>query len=100
MSRPLRRVVLVEDHDLFRAGVRAGLERTVEVVGEAASVAEAVPLIRELDPDVLIIDVELPRRDGIEATREVLRARPRTKVIIFSAHAERWPSLRRQVASN
>ena len=49
MSKPLRRVVLVDDHDLFRAGVRAGLEKTVEVVGEAGSVADAVPLIKELD---------------------------------------------------
>jgi len=45
VSRPLRRVVLVDDHDLFRAGVRSELGATVEVVGEAASVLEAVPLI-------------------------------------------------------
>ena len=56
MSRPLRRVVLVDDHDLFRAGVRAGLEKTVEVVGEAGTVAEAVPLIKELDPDAVAAD--------------------------------------------
>ncbi len=45
-----RRVVLVDDHDLFRAGVRSELGEAVDIVGEAGSVAEAVPLIRELDP--------------------------------------------------
>src|SRR5258706_280092 len=64
MSRPLRRVVLVDDHDLFRAGVRAGLEKTVEVVGEAGAVADAVPLIKALDPDVVLLDVHLSDRRG------------------------------------
>ena len=47
-----------------------------------------VDVVKELEPDVLIIDVELPKRDGIEATKEVLKVRPRTKVIIFTAHAQ------------
>ena len=64
MSIPLRRVVLVDDHDLFRAGVRAGLGKTVEVVGEAGSVADAVPLIKQLDPDVVLLDVHLPGGGG------------------------------------
>ncbi|MDX6544179.1 MAG: hypothetical protein QOK32_1782, partial [Gaiellaceae bacterium] len=52
-----RRVVLVDDHELFRAGVRGQLGDAVEIVGEAGSVAEAVPMIRELDPDVVLLDV-------------------------------------------
>ena len=84
MSRPLRRVVLVEDHDLFRAGVRAGLERTVEVVGEAASVAEAVPLIKELDPDVVLLDVHLPDGGGQAVIMQVAPERPAVKFLALS----------------
>ena len=60
----------------------------VEIVGEAGNGRDVVDVVKELEPDVLIIDVELPKRDGIEATKEVLKARPRTKVIIFTAHAQ------------
>jgi len=84
VSRPLRRVVLVEDHDLFRAGVRAGLEPTVEVVGEAASVADAVPLIRELDPDVVLLDVHLPDGGGQAVIMQVASERPGVKFLALS----------------
>ncbi len=84
MSRPLRRVVLVEDHDLFRAGVRAGLEPTVEVVGEAASVADAVPLIKELDPDVVLLDVHLPDGGGQAVIMQVAPERPAVKFLALS----------------
>ena len=60
----------------------------VEIVGEASDGRGVVEAVAELEPDVLIIDVELPKRDGIEATKEVLRVRPLTKVIIFTAHAQ------------
>ena len=59
-----------------------------QIVGEAADGRDVVDVVKELEPDVLIIDVELPKRDGIEATKEVLKVRPRTKVIIFTAHAQ------------
>ena len=84
MSRPLRRVVLVDDHDLFRAGVRAGLEKTVEVVGEAGSVAEAVPLIKELDPDVVLLDVHLPDGGGHAVIMQVAPERPGVKFLALS----------------
>jgi len=84
VSRPLRRVVLVEDHDLFRAGVRAGLEATVEVVGEASSVADAVPLIKELDPDVVLLDVHLPDGGGQAVIMQVAPERPGVKFLALS----------------
>jgi DNA-binding NarL/FixJ family response regulator len=59
MSEP-RRVVVVDDHRLFRAGVRSELGASVEVVGEAGSVADAVPLIKDADPDVVLLDVHPP----------------------------------------
>jgi DNA-binding NarL/FixJ family response regulator len=68
-----RRVVLVDDHHLFRSGVRAELGEAVEIVGEAGSVAEAVPLIRELDPEVVLLDVHLPGGGG-KAVLETLRS--------------------------
>src|SRR5713101_5425774 len=79
MSRPLRRVVLVDDHDLFRAGVRAGLDRTVEIVGEAGSVADAVPLIKEVDPDVV-----LPDGGGHAVVMQVAPERPGVKFLALS----------------
>ena len=84
MSRPLRRVVLVEDHDLFRAGVRAELEATVEVVGKAAPVADAVPLIKELDPDVVLLDVHLPDGGGQAVIVQVAPERPGVKFLALS----------------
>jgi DNA-binding NarL/FixJ family response regulator len=84
VSRPLRRVVLVDDHDLFRAGVRAGLDKTVDVVGEAGSVAEAVPLVKELDPDVVLLDVHLPDGGGQAVIVQVAPERPAVKFLALS----------------
>ena len=59
-----RRVVLVDDHELFRAGVRGELGDSLEIVGEAGTVAEAIVLIRELDPEVVLLDVHLADGGG------------------------------------
>src|ERR1044072_7884865 len=86
--RDARRVVLCDDHEIVREGItsRVANSRTVEIVGEAADGRDVVEVVKQLEPDVLIIDVELPKRDGIEATKEVLKVRPRTKEIVFTAH--------------
>ena len=82
MSR--RRVVLVDDHDLFRAGVRSELGKAVDIVGEAASVTEAVPLIRELDPDVVLLDVHLPDGGGQAVIAQVAPERPGVRFLALS----------------
>jgi DNA-binding NarL/FixJ family response regulator len=65
------RVVLVDDHHLFRAGVRAELDGLVDVVGEAGGVAEAVEVIRAQAPDVVLLDVHMPDGGGLEVIRRV-----------------------------
>ena len=78
------RIVLVDDHALFRAGVRGELGTRFEVVGEAGSVAEAVPLIRELDPDVVLLDVHLPDGGGEAVIAAVAPDRPGVKFLALS----------------
>jgi DNA-binding NarL/FixJ family response regulator len=79
-----RRVVLVDDHELFRAGVRGEIASSVDIVGEAGTVAEAVPLIRELDPDVVLLDVHLPDGGGEGVIAGVAQERPAVKFLALS----------------
>jgi len=78
------RVVLVDDHALFRAGVRGELGERVDIVGEADSVAGAVPLIIELDPDVVLLDVHLPDGGGEAVIAGVTLERPAVKFLALS----------------
>ncbi|MCP2335526.1 LuxR C-terminal-related transcriptional regulator [Actinomadura rupiterrae] len=73
---PLRRVVLVDDHQMFRTGVKAELGASVEIVGEAGDVDEAVAVIRAATPDVVLLDVHLPGGGGIEVLRRLTGAVP------------------------
>ena len=79
-----RRVVLVDDHDLFLAGVRSELGDAVDVVGQAGSVADAVPLIKELDPDVVLLDVHLPDGSGDAIINAVAADRPGVRFLALS----------------
>jgi DNA-binding NarL/FixJ family response regulator len=78
------RVVLVDDHGLFLAGVRSQLGDSVEVVGEAGTVADAVPLIKQLDPDVVLLDVHLPDGQGDAIINAVAPDRPGVKFLALS----------------
>jgi DNA-binding NarL/FixJ family response regulator len=79
-----RRVVLIDDHELFRAGVRGEIATSVDIVGEAGTVAEAVPLIRELDPEVVLLDVHLPDGGGEGVIAGVTQERPAVKFLALS----------------
>ena len=78
------RVVLVDDHALFRAGVRGELGTRVEIIGEAESLAEAIPLIKETDPDVVLLDVHLPDGGGEGVIAAVAPERPGVKFLALS----------------
>jgi DNA-binding NarL/FixJ family response regulator len=85
-----KRVVLCDDHEIIREAVKARMAAApgVEIVGEAATAEDVVGVVKDLHPDVCIVDVELPGKDGIEATKEILAAQPETRVVIFTAHAQ------------
>jgi DNA-binding NarL/FixJ family response regulator len=78
------RVVLVDDHRLFRSGVRAELGDAVEVVEEAEDVAGAVAVIRSCVPDVVLLDVHLPGGGGVEVLRQVLPELPQVRFLALS----------------
>src|ERR671932_1227874 len=80
------RVLIADDHPLFREGMRGRLDRVadVAVVGEAESGDEAVELARKLKPDVILMDIKMPGLNGIEATREILRANPHVGVLVLT----------------
>ncbi len=80
------RILIADDHPLFREGVRAMLHRepTITVVGEATTGAEAISYAAELTPDVILMDLQMPGVNGIEATREILRQRPHLPILVLT----------------
>jgi DNA-binding NarL/FixJ family response regulator len=80
------RVLIADDHPLFRFGISALLNALpdVEVVGEATTGEEAVCLAETLQPDVILMDVQMPGINGIEATRRVLQVRPATRILVLT----------------
>ena len=83
-------VLLAEDHMIVREGLRAllSLEDDIEVVGEAENGRVAVELTRKLFPAVVVMDIAMPLLNGLEATRQILRSMPDTRVLILSAHSD------------
>ena len=84
------RILLVDDHEVVRLGLKALLSRhdRFEVIGEAGTADEALAKARVHKPDVVVMDVRLPGRSGIDATREIVAALPETKVIILTSYAD------------
>jgi DNA-binding NarL/FixJ family response regulator len=85
------RVLVVDDHESVRKGVCAILASRpeLEICGEATDGQDAVAKARDLHPQVVVMDVSMPRMDGISAAREILKSQPSTRIIILSMHDSR-----------
>ena len=85
------RLLLVDDHTIFREALRTMLcaEADIEVVGEAGNGREAIGLARDLNPDVLVLDIGMPDMNGIEATAAIVTRSPSIRVIVLSTHSDR-----------
>jgi DNA-binding NarL/FixJ family response regulator len=84
-------VLLVDDHNIIRIGLRALIEKqpNLQVLAEASNGRDAVKLVREMKPDVVIMDVAMPDMNGIEATRQILAENSNTIVVALSMHSDR-----------
>jgi len=83
------RIVLADDHGMIRQGLKVILEAEgFDVPGEAANGMEAVQLCQKLRPDVAVLDISMPLLNGVDAAREILKARPQTKIILLTAHTQ------------
>ena len=83
-------VLLAEDHTIVREGFRKmlELEDDIEIVGEAQDGRQAFALAKKLHPDVVLMDIAMPKLNGLVATRQILKAEPAIKVLILSAHSD------------
>ncbi|HLF28017.1 MAG TPA: response regulator transcription factor [Anaerolineae bacterium] len=84
------RVVLVDDHELVRLGLRTLIDDQLdlEVVGEASTAAEAIHVVEDTRPDVVLMDIRIPGEGGIEATRQITTRFPQTKVVMLTSFAD------------
>ena len=97
MSGPPIRVLIADDHTMFRQGLGEMLQtdEDIEIVGQAENGAEAVALARELLPDIVILDVEMPVMGAAEAMDSLLRLQPRPRIVVVTMHDD--PSLVREL---
>ena len=87
--RPCR-IILADDHTLVRQGIKKILEENpdLEVIGEAADGQEAVNLLKKLQPDLVILDIQMPRMNGLEAAKMIRERCPAIKILILTMHKE------------
>ena len=85
------KIVIIDDHQLFREGVKRILEfeKTFEVVAEGSDGSDALQLVEEFQPDVVLMDINMPTTNGVEATRQLVEKYPDSKVIILSIHDDK-----------
>ena len=95
------RVMVVDDHEIMRDGLREVLERSgnFEVVGQAGDGVAAVNIAMKLKPDVIVMDVMMPLKNGIDACREITEMLPDTRVLILTASAEEDAAIEAVAAS-
>lgn len=89
MKKPIT-VLLADDHSIVREGLSALLdaESDIEVIAETEDGRKTVEMAEELNPDVLVMDIAMPLLNGLEATRQILKSNPKTKILILTAHGD------------
>ncbi|HTD14511.1 MAG TPA: response regulator transcription factor [Chthoniobacterales bacterium] len=99
-SQNIVRILIADDHPVVREGLTAilELEQDLEVVGQAHDGEEACRLYHELSPDILILDLRMPKKDGIEVVTELMSSRPRPRIIVLT-HSGKAEDLRRALAA-
>ena len=87
-DKPLINVIIADDHVLYRAGVKTALsvKKDVELIAEADNGMQLINLLRHIEPDVILLDIQMPIMDGIQTLPEIRKIRPEAKVIILSMH--------------
>jgi DNA-binding NarL/FixJ family response regulator len=82
------RLLIVDDHEIFRKGLRSLVESSaeLEICGEAANGVEAVEAARKLLPDVIVMDISMPYMNGLDATRQIRKEIPQSRVLVLSQH--------------
>jgi DNA-binding NarL/FixJ family response regulator len=86
--QPKHRIVIADDHTILREGLRALLscDPCFEVIGEAQDGREAIQCVENLSPDIVVMDLSMPRMHGIEAIREIRRRTPQTRILVLTVH--------------
>lgn len=96
MEKKNIRVLIADDHDIYRSGLRLLLTqmKNIEVIGEANNGQELLKQTIELSPDIILTDIGMPLMDGIAATKELIRRKTTSRVIVLSAHGNEEPILK------